>query len=51
MTDEAKQARAAYIKEWRAKNPNKEREYKERYWEKRAKRQSQKTEKRGERYV
>lgn len=48
MTDEAKRARAAYIKEWRAKNPNKDKEYKARYWEKIAKRQSQKSENGGE---
>ncbi len=39
MTDKAKQIRAAYMKEWRAKNPDKERKYKERYWEKKAKSQ------------
>ena len=36
MTDEAKRARAEYMKEWRAKNPERERQYKERYWQRKA---------------
>lgn len=38
MTDEAKEARRAYHREykrkWRQKNPGKDREYEERHWEK-----------------
>lgn len=36
MTDAAKEARRAYEKEWRAKNPDKVRERNRRYWEKKA---------------
>ena len=34
MTKEAKAARAKYMREWRKKNPDKEREYNARKWEK-----------------
>lgn len=33
MTPEARAARAAYMREWRKKNPGKQREYVERSWE------------------
>ena len=36
MTDAAKRARAEYAKEWRKKNPDKQREINRRYWEKKA---------------
>ena len=36
MTDKAKEARAAYHRAWRKKNPDKARAIKERYWEKKA---------------
>lgn len=36
MTDEARQARNAYMAEWRKRHPEKEREYKEKYWQRRA---------------
>lgn len=36
MTDEAKKARSEYMKKWRKRNPEKEREYKARYWERKA---------------
>lgn len=36
MTDEARQARNAYMAEWRKKHPEKEEEYKSRYWERKA---------------
>ena len=36
MTDEAKEARAAYLREWRRKNPDKQKEYDARKWERRA---------------
>ena len=34
MTPEAKAAFNAYMREWRKKNRDKEREYKARYWQK-----------------
>ena len=34
-----RQARSAYLREWRKKNPNKSKEYSDRYWEKRAMRE------------
>ena len=34
MTKEARAARAKYMREWRKKNPDKEREYNARKWEK-----------------
>ena len=36
QTKEAKAAAAAYAREWRKKNPDKAREAKRRYWEKKA---------------
>ena len=36
LTPEAKAARAKYMREWRKKNPQKQREYAERQWEKKA---------------
>ena len=33
MTAEAKKARAAYMREWRRKNPEKQREYEAKKWE------------------
>ena len=36
MTAEAKAAFNAYMREWRKKNRGKEREYKARHWEKKA---------------
>jgi len=36
MSEEAKRAAAAYAREWRRKNPEKCRQTKERYWEKKA---------------
>lgn len=36
MTDQAKEARNAYRREWNRRNPDKLREYQERYWAKRA---------------
>ena len=46
MTDlskEAKEARAAYAREWRKKNPDKEAAAKKRYWEKKAKKSKTQT--------
>lgn len=34
-----KEARAAYAREWRKKNPGKNKEYVDRYWENRIKRE------------
>lgn len=36
LSDAAKKAQAAYIKEWRAKNPNKVKQYQISYWERKA---------------
>ena len=36
MTKEAKAARAKYMREWRKKNPEKQREYNARKWERKA---------------
>lgn len=36
MTNEAKEARAKYLREWRKRNPGKQKEYDERKWEKHA---------------
>ena len=36
MTPEAKAARAAYMREWRRKNPEKQREYEAKKWENKA---------------
>lgn len=35
MTEQAKEARRAYRREWQRKNPDKVRAYNERYWNKR----------------
>lgn len=36
MTEAAKEARRAYQRKWNRENPDKLREYKERYWERKA---------------
>lgn len=36
MTPEARAARAKYMREWRKKNPEKQREYDARKWERKA---------------
>ncbi len=36
MTDSAREARNAYLREWRKKNKDKVKAAKERYWEKKA---------------
>lgn len=36
LTPEARAARAAYMREWRKKNKDKEREYEARKWERKA---------------
>ncbi len=36
MTEEALKARREYYKNWRKKNPHKDKEYHERYWSKKA---------------
>ena len=36
MTPEAKRERAAYMREWRRRNPDKQREYEARKWERKA---------------
>lgn len=42
MSKEARAAAAAYAREWRRKNPDKCRETKQRYWEKKARLAQQK---------
>lgn len=37
MTEEAKEARREYMREWRKNNPTKQREYQATYWERKAK--------------
>ena len=39
-----RKARSAYLREWRKRNPNKTKEYANRYWEKRAMREQQQKE-------
>lgn len=41
MTDAAREAQRAYMREWRKKNPDRVREKNKRYWEKRAQRQQE----------
>jgi hypothetical protein len=41
MTEKAKEARRLYYREWRKKNPEKEREYHRRYWDKKAQAEAQ----------
>lgn len=41
MTEEAKQAKREYEKQWRERNPAKVREIRRRYWEKKAARAKQ----------
>ena len=36
MTSEARAARAKYMREWRKKNPEKQREYSAKMWERKA---------------
>ena len=36
MTDKARELRALYLREWRKKNSQKQKEYSTRYWEKKA---------------
>ena len=36
LSEKAKAARAAYLREWYRKNPEKNREYKATYWERKA---------------
>lgn len=47
MTDQAKQIQREYIRKWRANNPDKQREYNRRYWEKKAKEAQRQNEKSG----
>ena len=42
LSEEAKQERAAYMREWRAKNPQKTKQMNRKYWEKRAARKEKK---------
>ena len=43
MTEEAREARNAYKRQWNAKNPDKRREYMQRYWERKADKKRQET--------
>lgn len=47
MTDQAKEARNAYMKAWRAKHPNKQTEYNRKYWERKAQEAQEVNEKSG----
>ena len=40
MTDQAKEARNAYRREWNRKNPDKLKEYQARYWQRKAENQT-----------
>ena len=40
MSDQGKKARAAYYRKWRAEHPEKNREYVNRYWDKRSRQQN-----------
>ena len=42
MTAEAKAARAAYMRDWRKRNPDKQREYEARKWQRVADREAEK---------
>ena len=44
MTAEAKAARAEYMREWRRKHPDKQREYTARTWERKAQQKREMTE-------
>ena len=41
LSQEAKQARREYLREWRRSRPEKVREYNQRYWERKAQEQKQ----------
>lgn len=43
MTDAAREARNAYKRKWYKENPDKRREYQERYWQKKTQSDRQKT--------
>lgn len=43
MTDAAREARNAYKREWYRKNPDKRKEYQERYWQKKTDSDGQKS--------
>ena len=47
MTPEARSACNAYMREWRKNHPEKNREYKEKYWERRAQQLQDEASKRG----
>ena len=47
ITDEAREARNAYKREWYAKNKDKQREYERRYWAKKSQSDRKKTEETG----
>lgn len=47
--DAAREARNAYLREWRRKNPQRVRELRERYWLRKARKQSGEVEESGER--
>lgn len=48
LSEEAKKARAIYIREWRKKNPDKVQEYEARRWEKKAQEYAKRDETKGE---
>ena len=48
MTQEARSAYNQYMREWRKKNPEKSRAYKEKFWERRAEQIREEHDQRGE---
>ena len=50
LSQEAKEARNAYHREWRKKNPEKVRQAQEKYWKKKAKEMQEQAEKDERRY-
>ena len=45
LSQEAKEARNAYYREWRKKNPEKMKRYQEKYWKKKAQKMQEQAEK------
>ena len=45
LSQEAKEARNAYYREWRKKNPEKMKRYQENYWKKKAQKMQEQAEK------
>ena len=50
LTEAAKEAKRAYLREWRKRNKAKQREYENRYWERKAEEMEQKANEDGRTY-